>query len=151
MIDTIDTKILQLLQQDATLTTRQIALQLHLTSTPIHERIKRLEKDGYIRKYVAVLDKQLLQRGMIVFCNISLTKHTAEIGHEFVREIGLVEEVVECHNISGDYDFLLKVLVADMPAYQQFVMNKLGALKSIGSVKSVFVMGEIKNTHGIPL
>lgn len=151
MIDAIDIEILRLLQEDADITTRELSVKLHLTTTPIHERIKRLEKEGYIKRYVAVLDKQKLKRGLTVFCNISLTQHTSEIGNEFVTQIALVEEVVECHNISGDYDFLLKVLVEDMPAYQQFVMNKLGALKCIGSVKSIFVMGEIKNTWKIPI
>jgi Lrp/AsnC family transcriptional regulator, leucine-responsive regulatory protein len=151
MIDAIDTDILRILQENANATTKEISLKLHLTTTPIHERIKRLEKDGYIKKYVAILDKAKLNKGLTVFCNISLRQHTSEIGNEFVAEIGLLEEVVECYNISGDYDFLLKVLVADMPGYQQFVMNRLGSLKSIGSVKSIFVMGEIKNTLALPI
>ena len=150
MLDAVDTEILRLLQEDAHATTKELAQKLHLTTTPIHERIKRLEKDGYIKKYMAVLDKEKLGMGLIVFCNISLKQHTSEIGHQFVKEIMSLDEVVECYNISGDYDFLLKVLVKDMPGYQQFVMNRLGSLKSIGSVKSIFVMGEIKQTLGVP-
>src|ERR1700743_2577994 len=128
MIDAIDIDILRILQENANATTKEISLKLHLTTTPIHERIKRLVKDGYIKKYVAILNKEKLNKGLTVFCNISLKQHTSKIGHEFVAEIGLLEEVVECYNISGDYDFLLKVLVADMPGYQQFVMNRLGSL-----------------------
>jgi Lrp/AsnC family leucine-responsive transcriptional regulator len=131
-------------------TTKDISLKLHLTTTPVHERIKRLEKDGYIKKYVAILEKEKLDRGLTVFCNVSLKQHTNENGKKFVQEIQSIPEVVECYNIAGDYDFLLKILVKDMPAYQQFVLGELGSLKSIGSVKSVFVMGEIKHTTSVP-
>ena len=147
MPDTIDRDILKMLQEDAHLTNREISLKLHLTTTPVHERIKRLEKGGYIKKYVALLDKEKLDRGLTVFCNVSLKQHTNE---KFVAEIQSLPEVVECYNIAGDYDFLLKILVKDMPAYQTFVLSGLGSLKSIGSVKSIFVMGEIKHSTAIP-
>ncbi|HEY8661448.1 MAG TPA: Lrp/AsnC family transcriptional regulator [Hanamia sp.] len=150
MIDTIDLAILRILQEDAHITTREISLKLHLTTTPVHERIKRLEKEGYIKRYVAILDKEKLDKGLIVFCNVSLKQHTNENGKKFVAEIQSLTEVVECYNIAGDYDFLLKILVKDMPAYQKFVLGGLGSLKSIGSVKSIFVMGEIKNNTSIP-
>lgn len=150
MLDTIDSEILKMLQEDAHVTTKDISLKLHLTTTPIHERIKRLEKDGYIKKYVALLDKEKLEKGLTVFCNVSLKQHTNENGKKFVQEIQSIPEVVECYNIAGDYDFLLKILVKDMPAYQKFVLGVLGTLKSIGSVKSVFVMGEIKHSTSVP-
>lgn len=150
MIDSIDKDILRMLQEDAHITNREISLKLHLTTTPVHERIKRLEKDGYIKKYVAILDKEKLEKGLIVFCNVSLKQHTNENGKKFVQEIQSIPEVVECYNIAGDYDFLLKILVKDMPAYQKFVLDVLGTLKSIGSVKSVFVMGEIKHSTSVP-
>ena len=150
MPDKIDSEILRMLQEDAQVTTKDISLKLHLTTTPVHERIKRLEKDGYIKKYVAILEKEKLDRGLTVFCNVSLKQHTNENGKKFVQEIQSIPEVVECYNIAGDYDFLLKILVKDMPAYQQFVLGELGSLKSIGSVKSVFVMGEIKHTTSVP-
>lgn len=150
MLDVIDRDILKMLQEDAHITNREISLQLHLTTTPVHERIKRLEKDGYIKKYVAILDKEKLERGLMVFCNVSLKQHTSENGKKFVAEIQSLPEVVECYNIAGDYDFLLKILVKDMPAYQKFVLGGLGSLKSIGSVKSIFVMGEIKHSTSVP-
>lgn len=150
MLDKIDKSILKMLQEDAHITNREISLKLHLTTTPIHERIKRLEKEGYIKKYVALLDKEKLEKGLTVFCNVSLKQHTSENGKKLVKEIQSIPEVVECYNIAGDYDFLLKILVKDMPAYQKFVLGVLGTLKSIGSVKSIFVMGEIKQTTGIP-
>ncbi|MEO5650000.1 MAG: Lrp/AsnC family transcriptional regulator [Ginsengibacter sp.] len=150
MPDNIDRDILKMLQEDAHITNREISLHLHLTTTPVHERIKRLEKEGYIKKYVALLDKEKLDKGLVVFCNVSLKQHTYENGKKFVAEIQSLPEVVECYNIAGDYDFLLKILVKDMPAYQTFVLGGLGSLKSIGSVKSIFVMGEIKHTTSIP-
>ena len=150
MLDAIDKSILKMLQEDAHITNREISLQLHLTTTPVHERIKRLEKDGYIKKYVAILDKEKLDKGLTVFCNVSLKQHTNENGKKLVQEIQSIPEVVECYNIAGDYDFLLKILVKDMPAYQKFVLGVLGTIKSIGSVKSVFVMGEIKHTTSVP-
>lgn len=150
MIDSIDKDILRMLQEDAHITNREISLKLHLTTTPVHERIKRLEKDGYIKKYVAILDKEKLEKGLTVFCNVSLKQHTNENGKKLVQEIQSIPEVVECYNIAGDYDFLLKILVKDMPAYQKFVLGVLGTLKSIGSVKSIFVMGEIKHTTSVP-
>lgn len=150
MIDAIDKDILRMLQENAHITNREISLALHLTTTPVHERIKRLEKDGYIKKYVAILDKEKLEKGLTVFCNVSLKQHTNENGKRFVQEIQSIPEVVECFNIAGDYDFLLKILVKDMPAYQKFVLGVLGTIKSIGSVKSVFVMGEIKNSTTVP-
>lgn len=150
MIDAIDKDILRMLQEDAQITNREISLKLHLTTTPVHERIKRLEKDGYIEKYVALLDKEKLEKGLTVFCNVSLKQHTNENGKKLVKEIQSIPEVVECYNIAGDYDFLLKILVKDMPAYQKFVLGVLGTLKSIGSVKSIFVMGEIKHTTSVP-
>ena len=150
-LDAIDIEILKQLQENAHITTKELSQKLHLTITPIHERVKRLEKDGYITKYMAVLNKKKLNKGLIVFCNISLKQHSSEIGKNFVEEIILLDEVVECYNISGDYDFLLKVIVEDMSAYQKFVMHSLGSLKSIGSVKSIFVMDEIKNTLAVPI
>lgn len=150
MLDAIDKEILKMLQEDAHITHREISLKLNLTTTPIHERIKRLEKDGYIKKYVALLDKEKLDKGLIVFCNVSLKQHTNVNGRKLVTEIQSIPEVVECYNIAGDYDFLLKILVKDMPAYQKFVLGVLGTLKSIGSVKSIFVMGEIKHSTAVP-
>lgn len=85
--------------------------QLHLTATPVHERIKKLEKEGYIKKYLAILDNQKLNKGLVVFCNVSLKQHEKDIGRKFVKDILSLHEVTECYNVSGDYDFLLKVMV----------------------------------------
>lgn len=149
--DDIDIKILKELQKDSNLTTKQLAELVNLSSTPVFERVKKLEAKGLIKKYVAVLDYEKLNKGLVVFCNITIKQHTKEIGNQFVKDILSLDEVTECYNISGDYDFLLKVMVRDMKDYQNFVLNRLGSIENIGSAHSTFVMGEIKNTYGIPI
>lgn len=150
-LDKIDLQILKLLQNNSNLTTKDLANKVNLSTTPVFERIKRLEKNGYIKKYVAVLDAEKLDKGLTVFCNITLKQHTREIGNKFVKDIVAIKEVTECYNVSGDYDFLLKVMVKDMKHYQDFVLNHLGSIKNIGSAHSTFVMGEIKNTYSVPI
>ncbi|MBC8770084.1 Lrp/AsnC family transcriptional regulator [Arenibacter sp. BSSL-BM3] len=150
-LDRIDYQILNLLQTNSNLTTKELANKVNLSTTPVFERVKRLEKNGYIKKFVAVLDAEKLDKGLTVFCNITLKQHTREIGHKFVKDIIAIKEVTECYNVSGDYDFLLKVMVKDMKHYQDFVLNHLGEIKNIGSAHSTFVMGEIKNTYSVPI
>jgi Lrp/AsnC family transcriptional regulator, leucine-responsive regulatory protein len=150
-LDKTDLQILRILQEDARKTTKEIAAVLDLTPTPVYERIKKLEKAGYIKNYVALLDKQKLKKGLVVFCNVSLKQHAREIGHKFVKDIIALREVVECYNISGEYDFMLKIVVEDMATYQNFIMNKLASIENIGSTHSIFVMGEIKHTTRVPI
>lgn len=150
-LDAIDIKILRILQHRSNLTTKELAMRVNLSATPVFERVKKLEKEGYIKKYAAILDAEKLDRSLIVFCNITLKEHTREIGNQFVKDILTLDEVTECYNISGDYDFLLKVLVQDMKHYQNFVLNHLGSVQNIGSAHSTFVMGEIKNSYSVPI
>lgn len=150
-LDDIDLRILKLLQSRSNLTTKELALKVNLSVTPVFERVKKLEKNGFIKGYIAILDSEKLNKGLMVFCNITLKEHTREIGSQFVKDIMRLEQVVECYNISGDYDFLLKIMVADMKEYQNFVLDHLGSIKNIGSAHSTFVMGEIKNTHAVPI
>lgn len=148
-LDEIDLKLLKLLSNDSSRTIKELAREVSLSSSPVITRIKRLEASGYIKKYIALLDPEKFNRGFMVFCNIRLKHHDRKIGHSFVADILKIDEVVECYNISGDYDFFLKVLARDMMHYQDFVFNKLGSVESIGSTHSTFVMSEIKNTHNI--
>ncbi|MEK6512789.1 Lrp/AsnC family transcriptional regulator [Myroides odoratimimus] len=148
-LDETDLKLLRILCDNSNLTTKEIALQVNLSATPVFERIKRLEKEGFIKKYIALIDAEKLNKGFIVFCNIKLKQHERLINNKFVEDILLIDEVVECYNISGDFDFILKVYANDMKHYQDFVFNKLAMVDSIGSTHSSFVMREIKNTHNI--
>nr|WP_294870291.1 Lrp/AsnC family transcriptional regulator [uncultured Pedobacter sp.] len=148
-LDEIDLRLLKILGENSKYTTKELASMVNLSASPVYERIRRLENEGYIRKYIAVLDAEKFNQGFIVFCNIKLKQHDRNIGNNFVKDILQIDEVTECFNVSGDYDFILKVYVKDMKSYQDFVFNKLGSVESIGSTHSTFVMAEIKNTHNI--
>ena len=149
ILDEIDLQILKTLQKNAKLTTKELAEAVHLTPTPVFERQKRLEKHGYIKKYVAVLDPEKLGQGLQVYCKVKLKQINHEIADAFVRKIQRIPEVTECYNTSGAYDYLLKVRAKDMKQYQAFVLNKLGDIESVGAIESTFVMSELKQVFGI--
>ncbi|MGM9868673.1 MAG: Lrp/AsnC family transcriptional regulator [Sodaliphilus sp.] len=150
-LDAIDIKILKVLQQNAKLTTKELAEAVHLSPSPTFERQKRLEREGYIKKYVAIVDPEMAGNGMQVFCNIRLKQHGKGHAREFVDAVKQMEEVTECFNTSGDYDFMIKVFVRNMRHYQDFVLNRLGEMESVGSVHSVFVIGTVKCLHSVPV
>lgn len=149
--DRTDIRILRALQEDASLTVKELASKVHLSPTPVFERIKRLETAGYIRKYTVVLDADKLDCGFMAFCYIRLKQHSFENAERFMSAVQRMPEVTECYNISGDHDFQLKIFVGSMKEYQRFVLRILGELDCIGSLNSSFVMGEIKNSYSIPL
>ncbi len=148
-LDETDLKLLRILGNNSSFTVKELAAQVNLSPTPVLQRVKRLESSGFIKKYIALLNPEKLSNGFIVFCNIKLKQHDRKIGHHFVEDIKNIHEVVECYNVSGEYDFILKVFARDMKHYQDFVFNKLGSVESIGSTHSIFVMAEIKNLHNI--
>ncbi len=148
-LDDIDLQILRTLQRNAKLTTKELADAVHLTPTPVFERQKRLERRGYIKRYIAVLDPDKLNQGLQVFCKVKLKQINHEIADAFVRRIQRIPEVTECYNTSGAYDYLLKVRAADMKQYQEFILNKLGEIESLASIESTFVMSEVKQSYGI--
>lgn len=149
--DRIDLAILRTLQDNSKLKTKELAAAVHLTPTPVFERLKRLERQGVIKKYVAVLDAQKLNRAFVVFCSVKLSRMNHDIALDFTRRIREIPEVTECYNISGDFDYLLKINVQDMAQYQQILLDKLGTIESLGSLKSSFVMDEVKHCYGISL
>jgi len=142
-IDATDRRILALLQEDAKLTNKEIASRLGMTTTPVYERIKRLEENGYIQRYVALLDREKLGYQIIAYCNVQLKEHAKRFLDQFEKEVGQLEEVMECYHIAGRYDYLIKVIVGDIHHYHDFITNKLAALENIGNVQSSFVMREI--------
>ena len=148
-LDHIDLQILRTLQDNARLTTKELAARVHLSTTPVFERLKRLEAQGYIKKYIAVLDAEKLNRGFLVFCRVKLCRLNKEIAEEFTGIIREIPEVTECYNISGSYDYLLKIHAPDMKYYQEFLLNVLGTIESLGSMASTFVMEEVKQVYGI--
>ena len=148
-LDKVDLQILRTLQENARLTTKELAAQVSLSSTPVFEWLKRLEREGYIKKYIAVLDADKLNQGFVVFCNVKLRRMNKDIAMEFTRIIQNIPEVTECYNISGSYDYLLKIHAPNMKYYQEFIINVLGTIDSLGSLESMFVMDEVKHDYGL--
>ena len=148
-LDQTDLKILRILQQNARLTNKELAAQVNLSTTPVFERLKRLERNGYIKKYVAVLDAEKLNRGFIVFCNVKMRRLSKEIARDFMERMLNIPEVTECYNISGQFDYMLKIHAPDMRYYQEFVLNQLGTIENLGSLESTFVMHTVKLEYGI--
>ena len=151
MLDKVDLQILRTLQQNARLTTKELAAKVSLSATPVFERLKRLEREGYIRKYIAVLDAAKLNQGFVVFCSVKLRRLNRDIAAEFVRIVQGIPEVTECYNVSGRYDYLLKIHAPHMKYYQEFLLNVLGTIDALGSLESTFVMDEVKHEYGIPV
>ena len=151
MLDTIDKKLINLLQNDSKQTTKQLSLQLNLSVTAVYERIKKLENNRVIEKYVAIIDKNKIEKSFLVFCHLKLIQHSKEYVTTFEREVLKLEEVSECFHVSGDYDYILKIYVKDMDAYRDFMVTKLTAIKYIGSTHSTFAIESVKNTTSIKL
>jgi Lrp/AsnC family transcriptional regulator, leucine-responsive regulatory protein len=147
LLDEKDRLILKLLQQNAKITVREIATQVHLSTTPVHERIKRMEDSGVILQYATLVNHAKVRKGLMVICYISLKEHSKKSGTRFIKTINELPEVIECYNISGEFDFMLKVVSESMDAYYDFHVNKLGQLENIGHMQSTFVMGVVKQTH----
>ena len=148
-LDKTDLQILRILQENARLTTKELAAQVSLSSTPVFERLKRLENKGYIKKYIAVLDADKLNQGFVVFCSVKLRRLNRDIATEFTEIIKKIPEVTECYNISGSSDYLRKIHARNMKHYQEFILKVLGTIDSLGSLESMFVMDEIKQDYGI--
>ncbi len=146
-LDAKDISILALLQQNARMTVKEIADKIHLSTTPVHERIKRLEANGVIKQYATLVDHTKVKKGLIAICYVSLKEHSKTAGTKFIKAINAMTEVIECYNISGEFDFMLKVVTEDMNAYHDFHVNKLSNIENMGHVQSVFVIGIIKQTH----
>ena len=150
-LDNIDLKILEQLQSNSNLTNKELAAAVHLSTTPTFERVRRLEREGYIKRYAAVLDAEKLNCGFVAFCFLKMKQHSHENAMRIMEAAQAIPEIGECYNISGDYDFLLKIYAKDMKSYQKFLLRILGDIDCIGSLSSSFVLGEVKSTQAIPL
>lgn len=150
-MDQVDKQILDLLQRNAKLNIKEIAAELSMTKTPIYERIKRLEREGVIENYVAVVNRKKLPSSMIVFCSVRLEEQKLEQIEKFEDAISEIPEVLECYLMGGASDFLLKVLVKDLEAYHQFSSGKLAALPNVSQIKSFFVLDEVKRSMVLPV
>ncbi len=149
VFDTTDKKLLEYLQQDCKQTNKELSNKLNLSVTAVYERIKKLEKTGFINGYVALVNKQKVEKAFIVYCHIKLVQHIQEYVVSFEKEVNKLSEVLECYHLSGDYDYLLKVLVSDMAEFREFMVKKLTTINHIGSTHSMFVINEVKHTTAI--
>ena len=150
-LDKVDLQILRTLQENARLTTKELASRVSLSSTPVFERLKRLESNGYIEKYIAVLNADKLNQGFIVFCHVKMSKLNKDIANGFTERVKRIPEVTECYNVSGHYDYMLKIHAPNMKYYQEFVLNVLGTIDNLSSLESTFVMDTIKHDFGITI
>lgn len=150
-LDGTDLRILQLLQENAQLTIKEISKQINLSMTPTHDRIKRLEQEEIIEKYVTILNKKKLGNPLVVYCSITLDKQQKNHFEEFEEAIKQFPEVIECSVVSGSYDYLVKIIAKNMEAYNEFYQKKLSALQSVAHISSSFVMSEVKNTTVLPI
>jgi Lrp/AsnC family transcriptional regulator, leucine-responsive regulatory protein len=148
-LDQKDLAILKLLQHNARITVKEISDKVHLSTTPVYERIKWMEEQGVIKQYATLVDHLKLNKSLMVIVYVSLKQHNKTAGSKFVKAINDLTEVLECYSISGEFDFMLKVVAEDMNAYYDFHVNRLSEMENIGNVQSVFVMGIVKHTHVI--
>jgi Lrp/AsnC family leucine-responsive transcriptional regulator len=149
--DAIDKKLLELLQIDNKQTNKELSGKLNLSITAVYERIKKLENNGVIDKYVALINKEKIDKAFVAFCHVKLMQHSHEFVTRFEKEVIKIDEVVECYHVSGDYDYLIKVHVKDMEAFRDFMVNKLTTISHIGSTHSMFVINEVKHTTAISI
>jgi len=150
-LDLIDKKLLKLIQDDSKKTTKELSLLLNLSVTAVYERIKKLERENVIAKYVTLLNRKKVNKEFVVFCHIKLLRHSKEYVTTFEKEVIKLNEVLECFHVSGDYDYILKIYVSGMEEYREFMITKLTTLEHIGSTHSSFMIGEIKNTTTIEI
>ena len=146
-LDEIDVKLLKALQRNAKMATKTICDEVNLSKTPVYDRIRRMEKEGVIKGYTAIVDPKKVGLPLVVFCNVSLAVHDDEHIARFTSEISAIDEVMECYCTGGHYDFLLKVVLRDLDAYNKFVFEKLTKVHGIVKMQSSFVLGEIKSSN----
>jgi Lrp/AsnC family transcriptional regulator len=150
-LDSIDVAILSILQQDALAKLKDISAKINLSVTPTHDRIKRLEKEGYIKQYAAILDRKKLGLGLVVHCQITLDKQIKNYFSEFEKIISQYPEVTSCSLVSGNFDYYIKLVTKDMETYNRFYQEKLSALTMVAHINSLIVMDEIKESTTLPI
>ncbi len=150
-LDQIDRKILRELQRNARISNVELAARVNLSPTPCLERVRRLEREGYIRRYVALLEPARLEASLLVFVEITLTRTTSDVFGAFRDAVVRLPEVLECHMVAGGFDYLLKIRVRDMKAYRQVLGHMLDTLPGVRETHTYVVMEEIKEVTEIPV
>ena len=147
-LDEIDLKILRILQKNSKINTKELSEMINLTPSPVYERTKRLEKKGYIKKYVAILNRKLIDKPITAICMVSLRYHNEGFIDKFERQIKALGEVQECYHMAGKVDFVLKINLRSLDEYHEFVRLKLSKIENIGVLESYFVLKEVHHTTG---
>jgi DNA-binding Lrp family transcriptional regulator len=150
-LDNTDLNLLRLLQTNSAISNKELAFRLHKSIPAIHERVKKLKSQGYIKRTVAILDRCKIGISLISFSQVFLKEHTGEVLNEFEKEVVKFPEVMECYQIAGSYDFILRVATKDMEAYHQFLRHKLSMLPNVSTVQTYFVLSEAKSETAYPL
>lgn len=150
-LDPIDKSLLRLLQRDATLTNKELAYKLDKSTATIHERVKRLKEQGFITKIVALVDRKKIDKTLIAIAHVLVKEHTAKTLAEFERSVVRFDEVMECYQMTGSTDFILKVAATDMEEYHLFLRHKLATLPNVVTVNSSFILSETKRETAYPL
>jgi DNA-binding Lrp family transcriptional regulator len=144
-IDATDIKILNILQRNGRITNSALAKEINISPPPTLERVKKLEKSGVIKKYVALLDPTTVGHGTHTFVEVMLRGHTKENVTQFIEAARAMDEIMECHHVTGDADFLLKIVVKDIPAYEDLVLHKLTTLPHVSNLKTMVVLSTFKD------
>ena len=150
-LDRIDRNILVELQKNARLSNVELSKRVGLSPTPCLERVKRLEKENYIKGYQAILNPEKLEAALLVLVEITLTKTSPDVFDDFSNAVHELDVIQECHLVSGDFDFLLKTRVADMAAYRELLGDTLLRLPAVSESRTYVVMEEVKSTNYIPI
>ena len=150
-LDRLDISILRQLQENASVSIQELGSRVGLSATPCWRRVKRLQKEGFIRKQVALLDAQLLELNVNVFVHVKLKAHSDEVLKKFEESVATIPEVVECYSVSGDTDFLLRIVVADVATYETLLYKKLIQLREVGTLNSMFALRQVKYTTELPI
>lgn len=144
-LDHIDYKLIEMLQHNCKQTTKELADQLNLSTTAVYERIKKLEKQNIITDYVAIVNKDKINRSFMAISHIKIKSHSKDAILRFEKKVDQIPEVLECFHVSGEYDYILKIGVQDMEAYREFMLSKLTTMEEVQSTHSMFVIKEVKN------
>ncbi len=151
MLDELDKNILQILQNDARISNTELARRVNLSPPATHARVRRLEKDGLIERYTTIVDRQKAGYDLLCFINVSLQLHDTEQVSGFLKIIEEMPEVLECHHVTGEYDYLLKVVTRNTEGLEDFLMNRLTPVSGVARIHTNLVLREAKSTSAIPL
>jgi len=150
-LDATDHKILELLQANSNVTNAQLASEIGLSPAPTLERVKKLENSGVIKSYHAVIEPAAVGMGVNTFVTVSLKGHNKENIEKFVNAISGIEEVVECHHVTGQADFILKIVATDIPAYQSLMLEKISNIEVVDNMQSTIILSTFKDSKVIPI